>query len=107
MKNPLHNYDSTTYHLKGQCVGIEAVQVLVNTNYHDVFTRNTSYTARIKRLSESEKFSTQNSNTHKRLPVIDRVDKAIHGPDKALVNSMRLFLHGQTAFQHATSHICT
>ena len=45
-------------------------------------------TTHIKRFSEIEKFSTQNSNTHKHLPVIDRVDKAIHGSNEALVNSM-------------------
>ena len=29
----------------------------------------------------------QNSNTHKCLPVIDRVDKVIHGPNEALENN--------------------
>ena len=85
--------------LKGQCFGIEAVQVLVN-----VFTCKATH---IKRLSEIENFSTQNSNTHKCLPVIDRVDKAIHGPNEAVANGTRLFSHSQTAFQHTTSHIST
>ena len=34
-------------------------------------------------LSEIENFSMKNSNTHKYLPVIDRVDKVIHDPNKA------------------------
>ena len=48
-------------------------------------------TTHIKRFSEIEKFSTQNSNTHKHLPVIYRVDKAIHGSNEVLVNSMWLY----------------
>ena len=56
----------------------------------------------IKCLSEIKNFSIQNSNTHKCLPVIDRVDKVTHGPNNALANSTQLFSHGQTAFQHMT-----
>ena len=89
--------------LKGQCIG--SCLALVNIhNYRDVIMCNTT---RIKRLSEIENYSTQISNIHKCLPMIDRVDKAIHGLNKALANSMRLFSHGQTTFQHTTSHIST
>ena len=43
-------------------------------------------THHILSASQRLKISTQNSNTHKCLPVIDMVDKVIHGhgPNKAL-----------------------
>ena len=87
--------------LKGQCVGIEAIQALVNYIIIMTFLRVTQSILSL----EIENFSTQNSNTHKHLPVTDRVDKAIHGPNETLVNSTRLFSHGQTDLQHVTSHI--
>ena len=61
--------------------------------------RNTMH---IKHLSEIKNFSMQNSNTHKCLPVIDRIDKVIHGTNEALANNTQLFSHDQTTFWHAT-----
>ena len=46
------------------------------------------FSASQKTLASQKNLYTQNGNSHKCLPVIDRADKAIYGSSEALANRM-------------------